>query len=113
MLSSANGEPTDNLKSVDRALLNPWPKELEAAFQRRASEVTPTLMRSENQEVGVNTRFENEKRTDGYVRSFYAGRLVVKMRRMRQTFECAVFDVCWSHEGRAVMRRIGFGTLAL
>lgn len=47
---------------VDESLLNPWPAELEAEFQARARRIIAGLA---EQRGGVNTYFENEKRTYG------------------------------------------------
>jgi len=65
MVTERGGQTTYNALPVDRSLVNPWPADLEAAFQRRAHGIITAQRR--DTKAGANTYFENEKRTYGYL----------------------------------------------
>ena len=71
MVTRSDGRPTYNAKGVPESLVNPWPKELESEFQRRAHEVI--VAQTKNVKAGVNTYFENEKRSYGYLMAHVLG----------------------------------------
>lgn len=56
---------------VPPELVNPWPEELEAEFQRRAHAVVQAQTR--DTKAGVNTYFENEKRSYGFLMAHVLG----------------------------------------
>jgi len=60
-----------NALPVGKELLNPWPAELEADFQKRAHQIITAQRR--DTKAGVNTYFENEKRTYGYLMAHVLG----------------------------------------
>jgi hypothetical protein len=71
MVTERQGRTTYHARPVDPSLLNPWPAELEGEFQQRAH----TIIRAQTRDVkaGVNTYFENEKRTYGYLMAHVLG----------------------------------------
>jgi len=71
MITQEGGRTTYNARPVDRKLLNPWPADLEAAFQKRAHSIITAQRR--DVKAGVNTYFENEKRTYGYLMAHVLG----------------------------------------
>lgn len=72
MVTKVDGRPKYHAKPVDEKLRNPWPDELEAEFQQRAHHIISTQTREVK--AGVNTYFENEKRTYGYLMAHVLGR---------------------------------------
>lgn len=56
---------------MPKELVNLWPKELEDEFQRRAHQVIKA--QTTDIKAGVNTYFENEKRTYGYLMAHVLG----------------------------------------
>lgn len=71
MITRENGQTRYHAQPVDEKLINPWPVELEAEFQRRAHEIISAQTR--DMKAGVNTYFENEKRTYGYLMAHVLG----------------------------------------
>jgi len=71
MVSQEGGRRTFHAREVDESLRNPWPAELEAEFQRRAGVIIDAQTR--DMKAGVNTYFENEKRTYGYLMAHILG----------------------------------------
>ncbi len=71
MVTSENGRPVYHGRSVPEELRNPWPPELEAEFQLRAASIIAAQTR--DNKPGVNTYFENEKRTYGYLMAHLLG----------------------------------------
>jgi len=71
MVTQKTGRTTYNARPVDEDLVNPWPAELEAEFQRRAHRIITAQTR--DVKAGVNTYFENEKRTYGYLMAHVLG----------------------------------------
>lgn len=71
MVTNVDGRVTYNAKPVENKFLNPWPAELEAEFQRRAAHIITAQTR--DVKAGVNTYFENEKRTYGYLMAHVLG----------------------------------------
>jgi hypothetical protein len=71
MVTGDVGRPTYHAKPIPASLLNPWPDDLEAEFQRRAHQVITAQTR--DTKAGVNTYFENEKRTYGYLMAHVLG----------------------------------------
>jgi hypothetical protein len=71
MVTQKNGKTTYNAKPMASKFLNPWPASLEKAFQKRAH----TIITAQRRDVkaGVNTYFENEKRTYGYLMAHVLG----------------------------------------
>ena len=65
MITRADGRAIVHARSLDPELQNPWPAELEAEFQARAQAVIEAQTRDER--TGVNTYFENEKRSYGFL----------------------------------------------
>lgn len=58
-------------RPVPSSLLNVWPEELEAEFQQRAHHVIS--LQARDQKAGVNTYFENEKRSYGFLMAHVLG----------------------------------------
>lgn len=58
-------------RPVDEVYRNAWPDDLEAEFQKRASQIIAAQTRDVR--AGVNTYFENEKRTYGYLMAHVLG----------------------------------------
>ncbi len=71
MVTQKNGATTYNALPVDKKLVNAWPESLEKEFQQRAHKIIKT--QRETTRAGVNTYFENEKRTYGYVMAHILG----------------------------------------
>lgn len=71
MVTEKGGRITYHAKPVDKDLLNPWPADLEAEFQRRAHHIITT--QTAEVKGGVNTYFENEKRTYGTLMTHVLG----------------------------------------
>jgi len=71
MVTNRNGQRVFNARPVDVELQNPWPPAMEAEFQRRANEIIS--LQTEQVKGGVNTYFENEKRTYGYLMAHVLG----------------------------------------
>ena len=71
MKTVSNGRVTYRAKPVPDSLKNPWPPTLEAEFQKRAHEIITAQTR--DQKAAVNTYFENEKRTYGYLMAHVLG----------------------------------------
>ena len=71
MVTQENGQARYNALPVPADLLNPWPAELEAEFQKRAHAIITN--QRETRKAGVNTYFENEKRTYGYLMAHILG----------------------------------------
>ena len=67
----SDGVVTYNAKPVPSDLVNPWPQALENEFQRRAR--TVISLQTRDTKAGVNTYFENEKRTYGYLMAHVLG----------------------------------------
>jgi hypothetical protein len=65
MVTKADGRVTYNARPIAKEFLNPWPAKLEVEFQRRAARIIAAQTR--DVKAGVNTYFENEKRTYGYL----------------------------------------------
>ena len=69
---TGEGEGTRyNALPVPSELINPWPDALEAEFQKRAHAIITN--QCETIKAGVNTYFENEKRTYGYLMAHILG----------------------------------------
>ncbi|MGC6426039.1 MAG: hypothetical protein ACON5H_03465 [Akkermansiaceae bacterium] len=58
-------------KPVDHSLINPWPAELEAEFQKRAQHIIKGIVR--DQKPKANTYFENEKKAYGFCMAHVLG----------------------------------------
>ncbi|QDU92456.1 hypothetical protein [Lignipirellula cremea] len=71
MVTQEGGKRIFHARPVDPSLRNPWPAELEAEFQRRADQIIAAQTR--DVKAGVNTYFENEKRTYGYLMAHVLG----------------------------------------
>jgi len=71
MVTTKDANTTYNARPVDRKLLNLWPGGLEAEFQKRAHAIITAQRR--DMKAGVNTYFENEKRTYGYLMAHVLG----------------------------------------
>ena len=71
MVTQSRGRTTYNSLPVPGNLVNPWPQELEHEFQRRAHQVITA--QTNDIKAGVNTYFENEKRTYGYLMAHVLG----------------------------------------
>lgn len=71
MVLNQNGSTTYRSKPVPATLKNYWPTELEAEFQRRAHDVISAQTR--DVKAGVNTYFENEKRSYGFLMAHVLG----------------------------------------
>lgn len=56
---------------IEASLRNSWPKEWEDQFQQRASRII--ALQRQNQKPGVNTYFENEKRSYGFLMAHVLG----------------------------------------
>lgn len=65
MVTHHDGATHYHGKPVAKSLLNVWPAELEEEFQQRAHSILSAQTR--DIKPGVNTYFENEKRTYGYL----------------------------------------------
>ncbi|MEM7560385.1 MAG: hypothetical protein AAF394_14790, partial [Planctomycetota bacterium] len=70
-VDESNGQPRFVPPAVDEELRNPWPKELEDEFQERAVKIIS--LQREQQKAGVNTYFENEKRSYGFMMAHLLG----------------------------------------
>ncbi|MEZ5300048.1 MAG: hypothetical protein R3F11_05180 [Verrucomicrobiales bacterium] len=71
MVTGSGDATRYHAKPVPRELVNPWPAELEDEFQRRAHRVI--TLQTRDTKAGVNTYFENEKRTYGYLMAHVLG----------------------------------------
>lgn len=71
MVTEKGGRSIYHAKPVDKELLNQWPADLEAEFQRRAHDIITAQTR--DVKAGVNTYFENEKRGYGYLMAHVLG----------------------------------------
>lgn len=71
MVTQSAGRTIYRAKPVPEELVNPWPKELEVEFQQRAHRVVTA--QTSDIRAGVNTYFENEKRTYGYLMAHVLG----------------------------------------
>jgi len=71
MVTEEGEKTTYNARPVDPKLLNQWPDSLEAEFQKRAHTIITAQRR--DTKAGVNTYFENEKRTYGYLMAHVLG----------------------------------------
>lgn len=71
MVTTTNGRPTYHHLPIDPSLINPWPRELEAEFQERAHRVVQAI--ADSTKPNVNTYFENEKRTYGFLMAHVLG----------------------------------------
>lgn len=71
MVRGSGDHVTYHARPVDRSLINRWPRPLEAEFQRRAHGIITAQTR--DVKAGVNTYFENEKRTYGYLMAHILG----------------------------------------
>ena len=71
MVTEKNGRTIYNAKPIPKNLLNPWPDELEKEFQKRAHHIITSQTRDTRPKV--NTYFENEKRTYGFVMAHILG----------------------------------------
>ncbi len=71
MITRQNGQVVYHARPIDEKLLNSWPADLEAEFQRRAHQIITAQTR--DVKAGVNTYFENEKRTYGYLMAHVLG----------------------------------------
>jgi len=71
MVTEKDGEVTYSAKPIDMKFVNPWPADLEANFQRRAHSIITAQRR--DAKPRVNTYFENEKRTYGYLMAHVLG----------------------------------------
>jgi len=65
MISYEHERPVYHGVPVEDELINAWPEDLEAEFQQRARDIL--RHQTEATPPGVNTYFENEKRTYGYL----------------------------------------------
>ena len=71
MVTGKPGRLIYHSKPVPPDLVNPWPQQLENDFQRRAESV---ILKQRNEtKAGVNTYFENEKRSYGYLMAHALG----------------------------------------
>ncbi len=71
MVTREGDRVTYNARPVDRKLRNLWPSELESEFQERAHRIITAQAR--DVKAGVNTYFENEKRSYGYLMAHVLG----------------------------------------
>ncbi len=71
MVSREGDKTTYHAKSIPSDLINHWPQELEDEFQRRAHDVITAQTR--DTKAGVNTYFENEKRSYGFLMAHVLG----------------------------------------
>ena len=71
MVTTESGRPRYNALPVRANLVNRWPAELEAEFQKRAHDIITRQRKTTK--PSVNTYFENEKRTYGYVMAHILG----------------------------------------
>lgn len=71
MVTVRDGRTRYNALPIDESLRNPWPEEWEQQFQRRAHAIITSQTR--DVKAGVNTYFENEKRTYGYLMAHVLG----------------------------------------
>ncbi|MDX1926852.1 MAG: hypothetical protein SFV81_10050 [Pirellulaceae bacterium] len=71
MVTISGGEVIYHPKPVPAELLNPWPAELEREFQQRAHAVIAA--QSRDTKPSVNTYFENEKRSYGFLMAHVLG----------------------------------------
>lgn len=71
MVSVKGPRTTYNSRPIPDELRNVWPSELEIEFQRRAHQIIQAQTR--DIKAGVNTYFENEKRTYGYLMAHVLG----------------------------------------
>lgn len=71
MVTEEGGRRIYNAQPIEERFLNPWPAELEAEFQRRADAIITAQTR--DVKAGVNTYFENEKRSYGYLMAHILG----------------------------------------
>jgi len=71
MVTTKDGKTTYNARPVAPKFLNRWPAGLEAEFQERAHKIITAQRR--DTKAGVNTYFENEKRTYGYLMAHVLG----------------------------------------
>ena len=65
MVTQESGMPVYHGMPIDSSLQNDWPQQLEREFQARARRILTAQTR--DIKPGVNTYFENEKRTYGYL----------------------------------------------
>ena len=71
MVSTDGRQPTYHSRPIDPELRNAWPRDLERQFQRRAHQIITSQRR--DTKAGVNTYFENEKRTYGFLMAHVLG----------------------------------------
>ena len=71
MVTERNGQTRYAALPVAKELTNPWPADLEAEFQKRAHRIITAQRR--DLKAGVNTYFENEKRTYGTLMAHILG----------------------------------------
>ncbi|MEM1068640.1 MAG: hypothetical protein AAGI63_07080 [Planctomycetota bacterium] len=71
MVSKDGNLTTYHAKPIPRQLKNEWPQELEDAFQRRSHAIIQ--LQTRDTKAGVNTYFENEKRTYGFLMAHVLG----------------------------------------
>lgn len=71
MVTQSRGQATYNAKPIPQDFINLWPQQLEEEFQRRAHHVIEA--QANDIKAGVNTYFENEKRTYGYLMAHVLG----------------------------------------
>ena len=71
MVTHSKGRTIYNAKELPADLANRWPEKLETEFQRRAHDVITA--QTKDIKAGVNTYFENEKRTYGFLMAHVLG----------------------------------------
>ena len=71
MVTETDDQTTYHARPVPESLRNRWPDDLEAEFQQRAGHVIRSQRR--DTKAGVNTYFENEKRTYGFLMAHVLG----------------------------------------
>ena len=71
MVTYSDGHATFHAKPIPKELMRTWPPELEAEFQRRAERVIQ--LQTRDKKPSINTYFENEKRSYGYLMAHVLG----------------------------------------
>ena len=71
MKTKSGGQTIFHSRPIDKSLINQWPTELEAEFQRRAAAIIES--QTKNTKAGINTYFENEKRSYGFLMAHILG----------------------------------------
>ncbi|MFT4547955.1 MAG: hypothetical protein ACI9UA_003012 [Pseudoalteromonas tetraodonis] len=71
MVTGSGDQTIYHARPTDQDLLTPWPADMEAEFQKRAHAIISAQTR--DVKAGVNTYFENEKRTYGYLMAHVLG----------------------------------------